>query len=545
MIKKKSLVYLLIAVLLLVIPTIIISQSVPNPGHSADEILVWVESTGSYMTLQDAATLFFKTQESPVPGGGISSNVVDIEGTNGWISGTTCAVLSDGKVECTGYNGNGELGLGDTLDRTKFTEATIADVDQLIGSHPYFCAVLKGTEDGKVKCWGRNHEGNLGIKATCDSCGCNNDAKMPTYVINGDGTTLTNVKKLAMKKSNAHSEQSCGFLTSAYFNYAYTCALLKGADDGKVKCWGYNGYGQLGVGDLVTRPNATLVPGISNAIDIKIGGFSSGGFTCALLADKTVKCWGYNGFGQLGDGTAVSKNTPTLIPGLTNVKAIELAPDDWGWACAIIDDGTVKCWGWNGDGNLGVGDITNRANPTLVSGIGGSDPKAAKLLLMGSGHDATACALLDNGQIKCWGQNNGGQVGDGTTTYRYTPTLVSGIGGSNPKATGIDGIEYGRSIPHVCALLEDKTVKCWGYNGFGQLGDGTTVNKATPTLVKGSCTGGLLCNVKKVETMGDYYGGARTCAILEDYTMRCWGHNGYGQLGTGDKTQSLIPVEPA
>ncbi|NDE17543.1 BspA family leucine-rich repeat surface protein, partial [bacterium] len=213
--------------------------------------------------------------------------------------------------------------------------------------------------------------------------------------------------------------------------------------------------------------------------------------TCALLTDQTVKCWGYNSSGQIGDGTTTNRSTPTTVTGLANVSSIAAGESH---TCAVLTDQTVKCWGGNAYGQLGDGTQTDRRTPTTVTGL-------TSVSSIATGYQHT-CALLTDQTVKCWGYNSSGQIGDGTISNRSTPTTVTGLTSVSAIAT-----EY----YHTCAVLTDQTVKCWGDNSSGQLGDGTTSNRP-PTTVTG------LTSVSSIAT-----GGSHTCAVLTDQTVKCWG----------------------
>ena len=186
-----------------------------------------------------------------------------------------------------------------------------------------------------------------------------------------------------------------------------------------------------------------------------------------MLANGTAKCWGYNDFGQLGNGTTTNSSTPVVVSGLTNAVAITAGGDH---SCALLANGTAKCWGCNDRRAVG-----QRHHDQLVDAGRGERPHQR-----GRDHARAAphsCALLANGTAKCWGDNSVGQLGNGTTTNSSTPVVVSGFGTKAVAITAGDG--------HSCALLANGTAKCWGDNSDGQLGNGTTTNSSTPVVVSG------------------------------------------------------------
>lgn len=349
----------------------------------------------------------------PLPTG---RTVKHIEGSFQWES-RFCVIFDNDTLSCFGWGGNGALGSGDLSDYgssiAHFGDAMrIVDLGTgvkarsvSIGYH-HACAI---TDTGKVKCWGQNVSGNLGYGDTISRGANPNEMgdNLP-YVNVGTGRT---VKKLSVGQT-------------------HTCAIL---DNNVLKCWGNNGYGHLGYGDGLDRgwgPNQmgdNLAPvdlGTGRTAKDISGGLSS---TCAILDNDRIKCWGDNDYGQLGYGDTtwrgwgagqMGDNLPTvdLGPGRT-AKSVQSM---WFSTCAILDNDSLKCWGFNDRGELGQGDTARRGdNPNemgaALAPIGLGAGRSVKSLARGVTHN---CALLDNGQVKCWGHNDWGITGQGDTTRR-------------------------------------------------------------------------------------------------------------------------------
>jgi alpha-tubulin suppressor-like RCC1 family protein/lysophospholipase L1-like esterase len=246
---------------------------------------------------------------------------------------------------------------------------------------------------------------------------------------------------------------------------------------------------------------------LATAVAISGGGTHS----CALLGDGTARCWGDNNWGQLGDGTTTSRSTPVAVSGLTGAVAISAGAYH---TCALLGDGTARCWGGNYRGQLGDGTTAYRSTPVAVSGLTGA-------VAISAGWDHS-CAVLGNGTAWCWGWNGTGQLGDGAAADRSTPVAVSGLTGAVAISAGWE---------HSCAVLGNGTARCWGDNDWGQLGDGTTADRSTPVAVSG-LTGAVAISAR----------GNHSCALLGDDTARCWGRNDWGQLGDGTTADRSTPV---
>ena len=371
----------------------------------------------------------------------------------------------------------------------------------------------------------------------------------------------------------------------------HSCAVL---DDGTVRCWGGNLLGALGSGTdggggtFVPKEVATplAVPGISNAKLVGGGGIypSDSDWSCAVLADETVDCWGSDEYGTLarGDASAPSDTTPESI-GLTN--AVDIAGGQFA-SCAVLSTGDIACWGNNGSGDIAPPQTNVIFPAPTILDAGGAkfvrvsvgilnacavsndghvwcwgfdddgedghytdgglqDEVVAQAVGLDSAVDVAAgyeasCAVKSDGSLWCWGVNIDGQLGapDGGPSYEYAPAAVSMPAGK----------KFTRVVGHVegfCALADDGTVWCWGATGFGVAGNGAldagTIFPSQldePTQVQG------LSDVVQIASTG---ASAHTCALVRTGAVRCWGYNRSSQLGTapieGGVPFSIAPLD--
>jgi alpha-tubulin suppressor-like RCC1 family protein len=304
--------------------------------------------------------------------------------------------------------------------------------------------------------------------------------------------------------------------SSVAVGMTHTCALTKA---GGVVCWGDNYHGTLGDGTRVEAHSPVQVVGLKSGVKaIAAGDY----YNCALTTAGGVKCWGANDSGQLGDGTTTERLTPVYVSGLrSGVAAIAAGGSDGGHACALTDAGGVKCWGANNAGQLGDGTTVDRRRPVNVVGL------TSGVVAIATGLD-TSCAVKSSGAVKCWGYNGEGELGNASTANIATPVDVIGMTSGAVAVSGADG------EGHTCVLMSGGTVKCWGDNVFGELGSGTTITHTTPVQV-----------ADLNDAVAIAAGGFYTCALTSTGAARCWGDNSDGELGDGTLVEHHLPAPVA
>jgi len=345
-------------------------------------------------------------------------------------------------IRCWGDNSDGQIGDDTTTLRTRpALVARITYVRELTAGGAHTCA---HTEADVWSCWGDNSAGQIGD-------GSMTDRRAPTPI---------------------------GDLEDFYYYVGggnFTCSATRGG----VQCWGANNFGQLGDGTTTprNRPGAAVMNSGAAFIGSGLPGstLGAGSSHACLLEFPTYapRCWGHNGFGQLGDGSTIDRRAATPVVGITGVGRLALGGgttdavggDNAAHTCVTIAGGVVRCWGSNNHGQLGDGSTMGSSIP-VFAGLTGS----ARDLCAGGYH---TCAVLNTGRVWCWGANDRGQLGDGTTPERTSPVEVVGL-------TNADRISCG--LRHTCATA-DGNVLCWGDNTFGQLGDGTTTTRNVPTEI--------------------------------------------------------------
>jgi len=469
----------------------VVSETVTVPANTGTTNVTYkFKLAVAGTTTVDAKPVDVIVDTSAPPGGlkGVRSMASDDDGY--------CAVLTSGSIECWGDNSFGELGIGsgggpdgsqsgDGGYDTPQTVAGITDAASISsdGDDDY-CAVLT---TGSMDCWGGNGDGNLGNGTT-------NNSVLPVPV-----TGITDARSVA----------------NDGFGY---CAVLT---TGRMDCWGLNLDGELGNGayggpdgeSYNDTPQA--VTGITNALSAASD--SDYGY-CAVLSSGGVDCWGYNFYGQVGNGTwgltgsdpAGGYDTPQAVIGITNAASV--TSDGSEGFCAVLLSGGVDCWGVNSLGELGNGTTVSTNAPVPVTGI----TNAVFL----SNLDFSFCAVLRTGGVDCWGDNGVGELGDGTTGNGVdTPQAVPGVTTAISIAT--DQYSY-------CVVLSTGGSDCWAINYYGEFGNGTVGGPDgqdgydSPQAVTG------ITNAVSFANDGFGY-----CAVLSTTAVDCWGYNGDGELGNG------------
>ena len=465
------------------------------------------------------------TINSPVPvqrGAGTSWSTVSVGDFY------TCAISASSSLYCWGRNYFNALGLGVAVNSQVASPTQVTalgtGVTRISTARTHACAV----KSGSVYCWGENDYGGVGDGTTSDrgtpvlvaampgpvnavaagnfhSCAINSASRAACWGYNGDGQ-LGGGTPVGRATPRPVAGLQGGVLAVAA-GLTHACAI-----DGNraVWCWGNNGQGQLGNGSETTTPTPTGVDYLKQGmIALAIGG----SHTCALDGEGVVFCWGYNQDGQIGNGTTDRYQQATAVPDVNGVIGISAG---WSHSCAVRYNGEVYCWGRDTHGALGLGATTSTLVPQRVNGLP-ADVIAISGLLY---HQ---CALTTSGDVWCWGNNTSGQLGDGTFTNRSTPVKVQGL----PAPV----VKLAVGMYHNCAVTSLGAAYCWGYGGFGQIGDGFTGDSATPIQVLGFGSG-----------TSAIAAGSEACAVTTMGSVHCWGANNFGQLGDGTYVWRAKPV---
>jgi alpha-tubulin suppressor-like RCC1 family protein len=471
-----------------------------------------------------------------------------------------CALLDDYSIKCWGYNGNGNLGYGDTNNRGDAVNEMgdnlpVVDVGTgryavaLYAGSYHFCVLL---DNDTIKCWGYNNEGQLGqgdINYRGDAANEMGDNLAVIDLGSGFDVVDSCGSDVTINRTVLYDETSTLYSCSNQdlMGGHHTCFM---SSTGSLKCWGYNSYGSLGYGDTTNRGYTGGQMGDALAIvDVGTGrtvvrGAGTWHSECVILDNTDLKCWGYNPYGNLGyghtsnlgDGSGEMGDSLLAVDLGTNRYALLVFAGGY-HLCAILDNHDLKCWGYNNAGQLGYGDMNNRGDGANEMGNYlkavdlGSDRYA---LLAALGYQHT-CAILDDSSVKCWGYNGHGNLGLG-----HTSNLGDGAGEMGDSLPTVDvgssryAVSIGGGYYHTCVLLDDGSIKCWGYNPYGNLGLGDTANRGDAAYEMGNFLLPVDLGTDRYAiglAVGHHY---QNCALLDDYLIKCWGYNGHGNLGYGD-----------
>lgn len=327
--------------------------------------------------------------------------------------------------------------------------------------------------------------------------------------------SVTATGQLAGGMLRASAPQAAGTTVAA--GLSHTCVIEA---SGAARCWGNNYAGQLG--------NAAGNEIFTNPVNVQGGlrfrSLTAGdNLTCGITVEGDALCWGWNTWGEVGDGSKIDRRIPASValPYSVSLSAISASS---GFACGLTTAGMALCWGNNYHGQLGNGTSGSASSSSLPIQVGTASGLALTAVVTGQTH---ACALSSQGVGWCWGNNASGQLGNGrsgdTTTFRSTPVAVH-----MPTGVAFTAITAGQD--HTCAITQSATIYCWGANAYGQLGTGSgIVARTVPTPVQQP---GAVTFQKLVA------GGTHTCALTVGNTAYCWGNNGQGQSGSGSTSPS-------
>lgn len=465
---------------------------------------------------------------------GLANNISEVASGN-----HACGVTTSGAARCTGTNDHGQLGNGSTSPvyttsvQVMGLESGVAHIAVAPWGHS--CAVMT---DGNAMCWGQGTSGELGAGPPTAPPWQATDSSVPRTVVKSISESFELVKA----------------------GYHFNCALVVG---GAVKCWGYAGYGKLGTGAYGNMDSPQTVP-LETAASSFTTGFEH---ACAVLSNGAVRCWGSNTNGQLGNGFADPLESRQWLLDLgPHNKDVSAGGQH---TCLVKEDGSVRCWGLNSWTRLGTGQydhlevlppITpvgltsgikrvfaaqeytcaiNESNQLLCWGYNGygylypgQNYSYSPVIVAAAGSDVATlgtgfthmCSLSTTGVVRCWGRNGSGQVGNNTTVDQQSPVELTVLGAGNRAiAAGSD---------FSCVLTAAGGIKCWGTNTYGQLGDGSTLQRSTPVDVQGMTADVVAIGVSQ----------QHACGILASGQVKCWGRNLYNALGNGGAVDSAVPV---
>lgn len=418
----------------------------------------------------------------------------------------TCGLTEGGNVYCWGDNSALQIGEDDSVI-TKADEPNLVDMSyhsdvyiKSISAGDYYTCALSG--GGEVYCWGENSKDQF-----------------------GDGTSPSNHLPTKFDISSFTSDYQITEIDAGSETMCARTAMGTGY------CWGEGDDGQIGDGNATDATTPEIVD-MSDHIHTYFKKIKTGkNHSCGITGAGQVHCWGDNSYGQLGDGTYDQADLPSRIDddyymASYDHKMHQVVTGKY-FSCGLSGRGIAYCWGKNSSGVFGNGTTTSSETLKRVDLKEETNPYF-KMLAAGDNH---VCGLTDSGDVYCWGSNTQGQLGDASTLNSYYPQLVDVSGLTDVVFESISA-----NAANTCGLTGDGSVYCWGDNAYGQVGDGTMIDKLVPTLVYVSA---ILDKKFSEITMGKYH----SCGITANNTSYCWGDNSDGQLGVPSDTiaQSSTP----
>lgn len=380
---------------------------------------------------------------------------------------------------------------------------------QLAGGQWHACGV---DSSGKAYCWGYNAYGQVGNNSN------NPQTVLPPTAV--DTTGVLSGKTMKFIDAGDH----------------YNCAI---ASDDQAYCWGYNGFGRLGNNSVVNSwvPVAVDTTGALSGKTIKsmaVGAYH----TCVIASDDKAYCWGLNSYGQFGTGNTTNSYVPIAVSttGVLSGKTIKSISTGSDQTCVIASDNLAYCWGRNNTtyGLLGDNSSTDRWLPVAVNATGVLNGKTLKSIAAGGGF---TCAIASDDQVYCWGVATYNRLGNNSTAQTLVPVAVYTSGVLSGKT--IKSLASTSGNGNMCVIASDDQAYCWGDNSVAQLGNNTLVSNPAPVTVD---TTGVLSG----KTIGSISSGDdHTCVITTDKNAYCWGYNGYGKVGVGSTstTKYLVPID--
>ncbi len=476
--------------------------SVPEPTTGSDGKTKQISSTATLEQLRSSTGLPWRTTSYISRAQTGALNVARISAGRQF----ACSLLDSAQLYCWGYNVQGAMGPSVPIDSSApsrvdtapaFTGKVITAIAEGSAAATHMCAVA----GGEAYCWGGNLYGKLGDGSGAASFSMSPD---PVKVANGSGEVLN---------GRTVSDVAIGDNGS--------CALA----GGRVYCWGDNTYGQLGNNNTgmaySSKPVAVVgIPTSSTVTDLSY--YQNA--VCAVAAGK-VYCWGWNMWGQLGDGSSTNRFSAVEVGGLLSGKTVTNVQAGHATGCAIANN-EIYCWGVGSEGALGDGGTSNTNVPVKVANGAGTALNGKTPVKLSTGWH-TNCTLTSEGRVYCWGLNGAaGQLGRGSFGGNgFLPGEVAGLGSIGP-ATDISSTFTGS-----CAVINAATY-CWGSAYDGQMRTG--VPTPTAVVTSGALSGKTINNIST--------GGPNTCASATDGTIACWGSNNYGTIGDGTMTNRLNPT---